>query len=141
MIDRVLVDTGPLVALFSARDQFHAACVEQFKHIGLPMLTCWPVLVETTYLLRGRPTAKCDILRGCTNGLLQVLDIRPAEFDRLVDLLDRYHDLDPQVADVALVYLAQRETLRRIFTFDRRDFVVYRDSDGQPFELLPSDVR
>jgi uncharacterized protein len=137
VISRVLVDTGPLVALFSARDQFHPACVEQLKDIALPMLTCWPVLVEAAYLLRSHPIAQRDLFRGCGNGLLKVLEIKASEVPDLVDLLERYEDLEPQIADIALVHLANREKLGHIFTFDRRDFLVYRGTGGQAFELLP----
>jgi hypothetical protein len=50
----------------------------------------------------------------------------------------KYSSLRPQLADVALAYLAERESIQYIFTLDRRDFRVYKRSNGAPFELLPS---
>ncbi len=49
----------------------------------------------------------------------------------------RYEDLDPQLADACLVYLAHRESIDTVFTLDRRDFSVYRASLRKPFHLVP----
>ena len=47
----ILVDTGPIVALFDRDDNYHAICVEHLKTIKHPLLTTWPVLTEAFYLL------------------------------------------------------------------------------------------
>ena len=41
------------------------------------------------------------------------------------------------LADAALVRVAEREKLRRIFTLDRRDFEVYRPARLGRFSILP----
>lgn len=41
------------------------------------------------------------------------------------------------LADAALVRLAERERIRRIFTIDRRDFSVYRPAGLGRFEIIP----
>ena len=41
---------------------------------------------------------------------------------------------------MTLLYLAEREQTDLIFTLDRRDFVVYRNSKGLGFRLLPETV-
>jgi hypothetical protein len=42
------------------------------------------------------------------------------------------------LADASLCYLAEPERIDRIFTLDRRDFVVYRVRQNQPLVLLPA---
>ena len=55
MIPRVLVDTGPMVAVFSKRDAFHEICVAQLREMAPPLITTWPVVTEAVWLLREYP--------------------------------------------------------------------------------------
>ncbi|HEY2881314.1 MAG TPA: PIN domain-containing protein [Pirellulales bacterium] len=137
MTKRVLVDTGPLVALYRKTDQFHAAAVAQFGDLSPPLLTCWPVIVEAAYLLRDDPKAVSQLLESFGIGLLRLLSIEQEEFDELRNILQQYRSLGAQLADVALVYLAQREKIEVVFTFDRRDFSVYRPGGKRSFTIVP----
>jgi predicted nucleic acid-binding protein len=49
----------------------------------------------------------------------------------------KYHDLPMDLADAALVRVAKREKIRRIFTTDRRDFELYRPYKLGRFQILP----
>lgn len=49
--------------------------------------------------------------------------------------VQKYADMKPQLADVSLVYLAERERAT-IFTLDKRDFSVYRINRSQRLTLL-----
>jgi predicted nucleic acid-binding protein len=55
----------------------------------------------------------------------------------MINCLQKYADLNPQLADASLLYLADREQINSIFTLDRRDFSVYRNRHDRPFILLP----
>ena len=48
----ILVDTGPLVALFDPADRAHDRCVETLKTIKEPLATTYPVLTEAFHLLQ-----------------------------------------------------------------------------------------
>ena len=41
------------------------------------------------------------------------------------------------LADAALVRVAERERIRRVFTVDRRDFEIYRPNRLGRFRILP----
>ena len=58
---------------------------------------------------------------------------------RLQSLMEQYRDLPMDLADAALVRVAERDGLRRIFTLDRRDFQIYRPEGFKRFELIPAD--
>ena len=47
----ILVDTGPLVALFDPQDGQHARCVKALKEIREPIVTTTPVLTEAFHML------------------------------------------------------------------------------------------
>jgi predicted nucleic acid-binding protein len=138
---RVLVDTGPLVAILSSADEHHAACVKALHQLPSPLLTCWPVLTEAMWLLRSYPQAIQKLLRSCSSGnsssFLELLPLDGGEASAIADVMKQYHDIRPQLADAALVYLANREVIDTIFTLDRRDFSVYRSARRRAFRIVP----
>ena len=50
---KVLLDTGPLVALLDRRESHHQWAVDQIKQLVPPLITCGAVLSEAFFLLRG----------------------------------------------------------------------------------------
>ena len=56
---------------------------------------------------------------------------------RMRELMWKYRDLPMDLADAALVRVAERERIRRIFTVDRRDFGIYRPYRLGRCEILP----
>lgn len=66
-----------------------------------------------------------------------LLPLTESEAVKIADVMRKYGDLEPQLADAALVYLAQREGIDTIFTLDRRDFHIYRSARKQSFQILP----
>lgn len=134
---RVLVDTGPLVAIVEPRDQYHSICVEALARLPGPMFTCWPVITEAAWLLRYDTKAVRQLLDSLTSGLVEILTLQSTETASIVHVMERYQSLRPQLADAALVYLAGRQDLGVIFTLDRRDFSVYRWGKNRAFHIIP----
>ena len=132
-----LVDTGPLVAIASARDQHHQLCVEQLRDLRPPLLTCWPMITEAVWLLRHDASAVDRLLGSFEVGLLRLLILDEKAIRWLAKFLARYRKMGAQIADGALIYLAEREGIDTVFTLDRRDFSVYRLSNGRSVRVLP----
>jgi len=137
MTPRVLVDTGPLVAILSRRDHYHRVCVEQLRELTPPLLTCWPVITEAVWLLRQQPQAVDRLLGGFESGLLKLLPVGEEAVGWIRAFVRRYRKLEPQLADAALAHLAEREGIETVFTLDRRDFLVYRVAGGRALNLIP----
>jgi predicted nucleic acid-binding protein len=135
--DRILVDTGPLVAILSRDDSHHSACVSALRGMPGPLLSCWPVVTEAAWLLRRFPQAVQRLLGSVDRGFLELLPLAGAEAKAIASLMKRYENIRPQLADVALVYLAGRERIESIFTLDRRDFSIYRTGRKRYFRILP----
>ncbi len=134
---RVLVDTGPLVAILSRADQQHAACVEALRHLPGPLFSCWPVITEAAWLLRAFPRAVQQLLRSIEAGFLELLPLASMEAKAIAAVMKKYEDIRPQLADAALVYLAERDGIDTVFTLDRHDFSVYRAARKRPFRIIP----
>jgi predicted nucleic acid-binding protein len=133
----ILVDTGPLVAIASGRDQHHRICVEQLRQLQPPLLTCWPVITEAAWLLRHHGSAVERLLRSFDVGLLRMLTLDDKAPSWLATFFARYRKMGAQIADGALVYLADREGIDAVFTLARRDFSVYRLGNGRSLRVLP----
>lgn len=134
---RVLVDTGPLVAIMSRTDEHHKICLETLYNLPGPMFSCWPVITEAAWLLRGEAGAVPQLLDSISEGLLEFLALQSAESAQIAKLMEQYKDLRPQLADAALVYLAERDDFDLIFTLDRRDFSVYQRGRKHAFRIIP----
>jgi uncharacterized protein len=134
---RVLVDTGPLVAIMSRADQYHKTCVEALRDLPGPLFSCWPVITEAAWLLGTRAGAVQQLLESISAGFLEILAIQSAEATGIGKVLEKYKNIRPQLADAALVYLAERDDFDTIFTLDRRDFSVYHTGRKRAFRIIP----
>ena len=70
-------------------------------------------------------------------GVVTLLPVEDADLARMHDLMKKYRDLPMDLADAALVAVAEREKVRRIFTLDRRDFAIYQPAKLGRFAILP----
>ena len=134
---KVLVDTGPLVAILSRNDQYHEICVQTLKDIPGPLLTCWPVVTEAAWLLRNYPRATQRLLSSIGDGYVHLLALADPEATKIAEIMKKYETIKPQLADAALVYLADRENISTILTLYQRDFSVYRSARKRAFRVLP----
>jgi predicted nucleic acid-binding protein len=135
--NRVLIDTGPLVATFRQRDKHHRACLEIERQLQVPQFTCWPVITEAVYLLSDSVLAVQNLLGKIVSGDLIILPITRDDVPAIAEVIATYSDQAVDFADACLVHLAERETITTIFTVDRRHFSVYRTASGKAFTLLP----
>jgi uncharacterized protein len=136
-VRRVLVDTGPLVAILSRADEYHEVCVEALRHLPGPLFSCWPVITEAAWLLRAYPAAVQKLLRSLHSGFVELLPLTSLEAKGVADIMKKYANLRPQLADATLVYLAGRDRIDTVFTLDHRDFEVYRVAGGRSLHIIP----
>jgi len=129
----VLLDTGPLVALYARDDSRHGAVAQWMAGFQGQLHTVEPVLTEAAFFLpaRTRP-ALADL---AASGALHLHHPDAAGYSRIAALLRKYADRDPDWADIALVWLAETTGIRRIATLDVADFSVYRIHGRKRFEL------
>jgi predicted nucleic acid-binding protein len=125
------------VAILSAQDQHHGVCVDALRHLPGPLFSCWPVITEAAWLLRRNPGAVQQLLKSLGSGFVELLPLASLEATAIAAVMKKYADIRPQLADAALVYLADRDGIDTIFTLDQRDFSVYRSARKREFRILP----
>ena len=136
----VLVDAGPLVAVLDKDDVHHHACLDALKRIGDPLVTVWPAVNEAMYLLGFAWERQRALWEMLETEVVRLLPLDRADLPRMRALMDKYRDLPMDLADAALVRVAERDTLHRVFTLDRRHFSVYRPTGIKRFSFLPERV-
>ncbi len=136
-MNAVLVDAGPLVALLHRDDQHHQDCVEALTGLRDPLVSVWPVVTEAMYLLGFSWQAQDALWELIQEETVRLLSLESADYIRMRDLMRKYRSLPMDLADAALVRVAERERIRRIFTLDRRDFSLYRPAKLGRFAIIP----
>ena len=117
-------------------DTLHAKCVEAFGQFSGNLVTTWPVLTEASYLLDD-PYSRHFLWEFIVRPGVQVADIPCNDLARIRTLMTQYADLPMDFADASLVAAAERLNLRRVFTLDRRDFLLYRPRNVATFDVFP----
>jgi hypothetical protein len=133
----ILIDAGPIVAVLHRDDHNHERCVRALRTLREPLATAWPVLTEAMYLLGFSWEAQDALWEMIDGGVLRLTSLDADDGPRMRELMRKYRDLPMDLADAALVRLAEREGLRRVFTIDRRDFSVYRPARIGRFSIIP----
>jgi len=133
----VLMDAGPMVALFSADDQYHEATVALLTDLAPPLVTCWPVITEAAWRLRGRPDWVDALLDACAGGLFHPVPMLSSDIPVIRSLMSTYRSLQLQLADACLLVLADRLNAEQIVSFDRRDFSVAHTPGHRLLRIIP----
>ena len=128
----IIVDTGPLVALFHARDKHHEAAKAVLESNPAALVSTWPVITEACHFLA--QAGRRALLTFVRRGALRLEGLSVEDVPQLDELLARYERMD--FADATLVLIAEKTGITEIFTIDRRDFEVYRTRSGRRLRLL-----
>lgn len=132
---KILIDSGPLIALFDSSDKFHRDSVEFVKSNQFPLITTLASVTETLHLLDFNRNAQIDFLEWIARGGVEIHNIQNNDFHRLKALTEKYRDLPMDFADSCLIHLAEKLDIDTIATIDR-DFTVYRIKGRKKFKIV-----
>lgn len=133
---RILLDTGPLVALLVKNDKNHVRAKNLFSSAPFPLITCEAVLSEASYLLRKADSrAPQEIFKLAEAGLFDLSFRLSEHVDAVGKLMRKYSDVPASLADACLIQCAVLNDTASILTFDS-DFHVYRWKTRKSFEIL-----
>ena len=127
---RLVIDTGPIVALLNRRDHYHAWIRGVLATVAPPVFTCEAVVSEACFLL-GRLTGGQDaVFELLAKDVLQIDFRMSSEIEALRGLMRKFANVPMSLADACLVRMTELEPRSAIVTLDS-DFRVYRRNRRQ----------
>lgn len=134
----IIIDTGPIVALFDRDDNYHKTCLGILKGIKEPLITTWPVITEAFYLLNFSWQVQDDLWEFIQRGGILIESLDKNGYSVCRELMKKYHDLPIDLADATLVTVAEAKNITTVFTLDHKDFSLFKPKHRKHFTLLPS---
>jgi predicted nucleic acid-binding protein len=131
----VLIDAGPLIALFDADDRYHKHAVGFLKQSSAELNTTWPVVTETCHMLDFSRDAQIGFLEWVHRDGLRIHELHAGSLARIIELTRKYHDRPMDLADASLVVASEALGILDVISIDS-DFNIYRRGDGRAIRNL-----
>jgi predicted nucleic acid-binding protein len=125
MLNTILIDAGPLIALFDKDDTYHEGIKNFLRGKNYRFVSTLAVLTEVCYMLDFSIKAQMDFFEWVNRRGLILHDIPQGDLLRISALINQYHDLPMDFADATLVLAAERRGIGTIISIDS-DFDIYR---------------
>ncbi len=126
----ILVDTGPLVALFDPRDGQHQRSAKSLRTLREGLCTTVPVLTEAFHMLEPQSIGSDRVREFIARGGLSIWFLDHASLTRAFELMEQYADHPMDLADASVIAAAEALQTRKVFTLDKADFAAYRIRRG-----------
>jgi predicted nucleic acid-binding protein len=133
----ILIDTGPLVALFDPKDHDHADCLATLHSVNNePMYTTEAVLTEVFHMLRHGSKGFHAFKDFVMEGYVTMVSLDSQMLARCFELMHRYEGIAMDFADATLLSVAEKFKTNRVFTLDFKDFRTYQFKKGHRYYSL-----
>ncbi len=133
--DRVLIDTGILVAFYDAADPHHHTVFNFLGQCRSRLITTISCVTETMWLLSEDDRVQSNFLRHLAAQIYHCEPLVPEDFERILQLNQQYRNIPADFADLSLVVISERLDIPAIATLDS-DFDIYRRYRNQPFDRV-----
>jgi len=127
-VQRLIADSGPLIALFDSSDSEHGRLKDFFASCNGVVTTTWPVVTEVCHMLSYSVNRQLAFLNWIQRGALDIADLPANAIAEMIALTEKYRDRPMDLADASLVVLAMQTGIRNIISLDS-DFDIYRLPD------------
>ena len=101
----VLTDTGFWFAFFNKKDRYHRQAIAVMQHLDEGLITTWPVMTETSYLL-GKTLgvqSQINFIGALKSDWVSVFDLNVQCLPQVQALMQKYANLPMDLADASLV--------------------------------------
>jgi uncharacterized protein len=130
-----LVDSGFLIAYYSAADRYHAQVCRFLEDCTSRLATTHSCVTEIMWLLSSNWQTQNEFLLDLAKELYECIPLLPQDFTRIAELNAKYAGLPGDFADLSLIAISERLDIPAIATLDS-DFDIYRRYRKQPFERI-----
>ena len=135
----IIADTSYMYALFNPRDRYHQQSLAFAEVNSEPILFPSAIMTELGFVFeRDRGYAGIvwflEQFRHTDAGIAPMIQ---EDLGRIYEIAAQYADSRLDVVDCCIIALAERLQIRKIATFDIRDFSIYQPSHTDYFEILP----
>jgi predicted nucleic acid-binding protein len=121
----VLIDAGPIIAYYSAKDKWHSRVKSFYETFTGQLVTTCPVVTEAMHLMRANYLVQNELLSHISRGLYTVVPLEPPDFARMAELNIKYAEIPCDFADLSLVVVSERLDIKDVASLDS-DFDIYR---------------
>jgi predicted nucleic acid-binding protein len=125
MLNSILIDSGPLIALFDQDDKYNKRITAFIRDKSWRLVTTSAVVTEVSHMLNFNVLAQINFFEWILRRGLLIEDIKQQDIGRVIELTRKYQDLPMDFADCTLVIAAEKTGIRSIISIDS-DFDVYR---------------
>jgi len=125
MLNDVLIDAGPLIALFDKDDNYHEKIKEFIKNKDYKFHTTTAVITEVLHMLDFSVKVQINFLEWIMIGGILLYEIKQTDLGKIIELTKKYSDRPMDFADATLVLAAEQSGIKKIIRIDS-DFDVYR---------------
>ncbi|MDR1869539.1 MAG: PIN domain-containing protein [Treponema sp.] len=125
MLDSILIDAGPLIALFDSSEKRHRKMRTFLKEHPYRFVSTIAVFTEVSHMLDFSAAAQRDFYEWVMYKGVIISDINQVDMHRIVALTEKYADIPMDFADATLVVTAEKTGIREIISLDK-DFDIYR---------------
>jgi len=136
-MSRVLLDTGPLVALIDTHQYHHKACHKILQSITGQLYSTSAVLTEVFHFIEAGSQSwshAAEFVKEFVN--IDAVEMSSQNLNECFEMMFRYKDHPMDFADATLVVSAVRLNTQNIFTLDVKDFSAYRIKKGFSFQAF-----
>jgi predicted nucleic acid-binding protein len=127
-VKNILIDAGPIIALFNKNDQYHERILEFVKSFEGKFLSTWPVLTEAVHMLDFSVRAKLDFLKWVEKEGIEIYQLFSDDLTEIIYSIEKYSNVPMDLADASLIAVSEKTGILKILTIDR-DYYIYRTSE------------
>jgi predicted nucleic acid-binding protein len=134
-MQKTLIDSGPLIALFDKSDSYHLKVLNFLKSYKGTLVTSLAVVTEVSHMLDFNLQVQIDFLKWIELGGIEIYNITQNDIADIRVMMQKYIDIPMDFADASLMYIANVESIKEIISIDS-DFDIYRTLKKQNLRNL-----